>query len=87
VLGGKFSFEGNPVKAAHLMMAHMDKKRAALKLRPLMYGRSFLEPGDAVSAESSDAAAASEAPSGGVPASPHQGCAGKRPASSISVNE
>jgi len=35
--GGKFSFEGDPVKAARLMIAHMDKKRAALKLRPMMY--------------------------------------------------
>jgi anaerobic carbon-monoxide dehydrogenase catalytic subunit len=39
VLGGKFNFEGDPVKAARLMMAHMDKKRAALKLRPLMYSQ------------------------------------------------
>jgi carbon-monoxide dehydrogenase catalytic subunit len=37
VTGGKFSFESDPVKAAHLMMEHMDKKRAALKLRPMMY--------------------------------------------------
>lgn len=35
--GGKFSFEGDPVKAARLMIAHMDKKREALKLRPMMY--------------------------------------------------
>ncbi|MBA4387246.1 MAG: carbon-monoxide dehydrogenase catalytic subunit [Verrucomicrobia bacterium] len=39
LLGGKFSFEGDPVKAARLMMEHMDKKRAALKLRPMMYTR------------------------------------------------
>ncbi len=37
VTGGKFSFEGDPVKAARLMIEHMDKKRAALKLRPMMY--------------------------------------------------
>ncbi|MFH0915832.1 MAG: anaerobic carbon-monoxide dehydrogenase catalytic subunit, partial [bacterium] len=43
IVGGKFSFEDDPVRAAHLMMAHMDKKRAALKLRPLMYSKSFLE--------------------------------------------
>ena len=42
-VGGKFSFEEDPVKAAHLMMAHMDKKRRALKLKPLMYARNFLE--------------------------------------------
>jgi carbon-monoxide dehydrogenase catalytic subunit len=37
IVGGKFSFESNPVKAARLMMQHMDKKRASLKLKPLMY--------------------------------------------------
>jgi carbon-monoxide dehydrogenase catalytic subunit len=37
VTGGKFSFEEDPVKAARLMIEHMDKKRAALKLRPMMY--------------------------------------------------
>ncbi|MBL7077413.1 MAG: hypothetical protein ISS31_08065, partial [Kiritimatiellae bacterium] len=42
ITGGKFSFEEDPVEAAHLMMAHMDKKRAALKLRPLMFAKSFL---------------------------------------------
>jgi carbon-monoxide dehydrogenase catalytic subunit len=37
VTGGKFSFEGDPIKAARLMIAHIDKKREALKLRPMMY--------------------------------------------------
>ena len=37
VTGGKFCFEGDPLKAARLMIAHIDKKRAALKLRPMMY--------------------------------------------------
>jgi len=37
LLGGKFSFEEDPVEAAHLMIEHMNKKRAALKLRPMMY--------------------------------------------------
>ena len=37
ILGGKFNFEENPVKAARLMMMHMDEKRAALKLKPLIY--------------------------------------------------
>ena len=41
IVGGKFCFEGDPVKAARLMMAHMDKKRAALKLKPLMYATPF----------------------------------------------
>jgi len=37
ILGGKFAFESDPIKAAHLMIEHIDKKRKALKLRPLMY--------------------------------------------------
>ena len=37
ITGGKFNFEDDPVKAARLMIEHMDKKRAALKLRPMMY--------------------------------------------------
>ena len=45
LVGGKFSFEGDPVKAARLMMAHMDKKRGALKLQPLMYATPFHENG------------------------------------------
>ncbi|NQS90626.1 anaerobic carbon-monoxide dehydrogenase catalytic subunit [Patescibacteria group bacterium] len=39
VLGGKFAFEADPIKAAHLMIEHMDKKRKALKLKPLMYAK------------------------------------------------
>ncbi|MBI4279663.1 MAG: anaerobic carbon-monoxide dehydrogenase catalytic subunit [Armatimonadetes bacterium] len=35
--GGRFAFESDPVKAARLIIAHMDKKREALKLRPMMY--------------------------------------------------
>lgn len=37
VVGGKFSFEEDPVKAASLMIEHIDKRREALKLKPLMY--------------------------------------------------
>jgi len=36
-VGGKFAFEPDPVKAAHLMIDHIDKKRAALKLKEVMY--------------------------------------------------
>jgi len=58
ITGGKFTFEEDPVVAARLMMEHMERKRAALKLRPLMYDRPFLkaeepaphEPGSSVSA-------------------------------------
>ena len=35
--GGRFAFEADPVIAAKLMIEHIDKKREALKLRPMMY--------------------------------------------------
>ena len=34
--GGYFAYEEDPIKAAHLMIAHINKKRAALKLRPML---------------------------------------------------
>ena len=37
IFGGKFAFEVDPIKAAHLMIDHIDKKRQALKLKPMMY--------------------------------------------------
>lgn len=37
MVGGKFAFEADPIKAAHLMIEHMNKKRKALKLKPMMY--------------------------------------------------
>ncbi|MGD9014928.1 MAG: anaerobic carbon-monoxide dehydrogenase catalytic subunit [Candidatus Omnitrophota bacterium] len=37
LVGGKFAFEVDPIKAAHLMIEHIDKKRKALKLKPVMY--------------------------------------------------
>lgn len=37
VIGGKFAFEADPIKAAHMMIEHIDKKRDALKLSPVMY--------------------------------------------------
>lgn len=39
IVGGKFAFEADPIRAAHLMIEHIDKKRAALKLAPVMYGQ------------------------------------------------
>ncbi|NOY83145.1 MAG: anaerobic carbon-monoxide dehydrogenase catalytic subunit [Kiritimatiellaeota bacterium] len=39
LVGGKFCFEDDPIKAARLMMRHMDGKREALKLKPLMYSQ------------------------------------------------
>jgi carbon-monoxide dehydrogenase catalytic subunit len=35
--GGKFAFEPDPTKAAELIAAHLDRKREALKLRPMLY--------------------------------------------------
>jgi carbon-monoxide dehydrogenase catalytic subunit len=37
MVGAKFAFESDPIKAAHLMIEHMNKKRKALKLKPMMY--------------------------------------------------
>jgi carbon-monoxide dehydrogenase catalytic subunit len=39
IVGGKWAFESDPVKAARLMIEHIDSKRAALKLQPMMYER------------------------------------------------
>jgi carbon-monoxide dehydrogenase catalytic subunit len=40
ITGGRFSFEIDPVKAAHLMIEHIDKKREALKLSKVMSYRA-----------------------------------------------
>ncbi len=37
VVGGKFAFEPDPIKAAHLMLEHIERKRHALKLPAPMY--------------------------------------------------
>jgi len=37
LVGGKWGFEPDPKKAAHLMIDHIDKKRIELKLKPMMY--------------------------------------------------
>ncbi len=37
LVGGKWAFEPDPIKAAHIMIDHINKKRAALKLKPMMY--------------------------------------------------
>jgi carbon-monoxide dehydrogenase catalytic subunit len=42
-MGGKWAFELDPVKAAHKMLRHIDKKRKELKLKPMMY-KQALEP-------------------------------------------
>lgn len=35
--GGKFAFEPDPARAAELIVAHLDRKREALKLRPMLH--------------------------------------------------
>ncbi len=37
IVGAKFAFEPDPIKAARLMIDHINKKREALKLKPVMY--------------------------------------------------
>jgi carbon-monoxide dehydrogenase catalytic subunit len=39
--GGKWAFELDPVEAAHKMLLHIDKKRKALKLKPMMYKQAY----------------------------------------------
>lgn len=34
--GGKWAFESDPIKAAQIMIEHINKKRAALKLQPML---------------------------------------------------
>jgi carbon-monoxide dehydrogenase catalytic subunit len=40
-VGGKWAFELDPIEAAHKMLLHIDNKRKALKLRPMMYEQAF----------------------------------------------
>jgi carbon-monoxide dehydrogenase catalytic subunit len=40
-VGGKWGFEEDPIEAAHKMLRHIDKKRRALKLKPVMYPQPF----------------------------------------------
>ncbi len=42
-VGGKWAFEMDPVEAAHMMLRHIDKKRKALKLKPMIYPQPFSE--------------------------------------------
>jgi len=37
IVGGKWAFETDPKKIAHIITRHLDKKRNALKLKPAMY--------------------------------------------------
>ena len=40
-VGGKWVFEEDHIEAAHKMLRHIDKKRKALKLKPLLYAQPF----------------------------------------------
>jgi carbon-monoxide dehydrogenase catalytic subunit len=40
-VGGKWAFEMDPVETAHMMLRHIDKKRKALKLKPMIYPQAF----------------------------------------------
>ena len=40
-VGGRWEFELDPVEAAHKMLQHIDGKRAALKLKPMMYEQAY----------------------------------------------
>lgn len=40
-VGGKWAFEIDPVIAAHKMLDHIDKKRKALKLKPMLYKQEY----------------------------------------------
>ena len=44
LVGGRFAFEPDAAAAAELMAAHIDKKREALKLRPMMYDPAPASP-------------------------------------------
>jgi anaerobic carbon-monoxide dehydrogenase catalytic subunit len=37
ITGGKWAFESDPVQMAKIIIEHIDKKRQALKLKPMMY--------------------------------------------------
>jgi carbon-monoxide dehydrogenase catalytic subunit len=39
--GGKWAFEADLIEAAHKMLRHIDKKRKALKLKPMIYEQAF----------------------------------------------
>ena len=40
-VGGKWAFELDPIKAAHNMLRHIDSKRRALKLKPMIFEQAF----------------------------------------------
>jgi carbon-monoxide dehydrogenase catalytic subunit len=53
LVGGRFVFEPDPVKAAEIILEHLDRKRAELKLPPPMYASEHTFRGAAVAAKGS----------------------------------
>lgn len=43
-VGGKWAFEADPLKQAELIIAHLNRKRDALKLKPMLYEAEKGEP-------------------------------------------
>lgn len=41
IIGGKWAFIDDPIDSAHAMITHIDKKRKALKLEPMLYTQLF----------------------------------------------
>jgi carbon-monoxide dehydrogenase catalytic subunit len=40
ITGGKWAFENDPLKMAHVMIEHINSKRKALNLKPMLYGNA-----------------------------------------------
>ena len=40
-VGGRWAFELDPIKAAHIMIDHIDSKRKDLKLAPMLYNQPY----------------------------------------------
>jgi len=62
--GATWAFESDPIKAAHLMIDHIDRKRADLGLSPLMYEVPYAPQTAAVAASDGAKAAEEERKSG-----------------------
>jgi carbon-monoxide dehydrogenase catalytic subunit len=42
ITGGKWAFESDPIKMSQIMIDHINKKREALKLRPMIYENTII---------------------------------------------
>jgi carbon-monoxide dehydrogenase catalytic subunit len=41
ITGGKFCFEEDPIESARRMLDHIDRRRASLKLKPMLYEQAY----------------------------------------------